>query len=322
MATHPDFPSTQLDANRHIERITNNLRSEIQQSPTLAAYFRGTLKHFDDTDQLGKVCPKVASFPDGQRKGWTSFYLDLSESASPERLIGGLKSLQPEILLFLRKLQKVTITVHEGQADPWSARFEKRAGEDAEKPTIIFHNGKELLYIVKRNGDNGFKLVNNSSGRTFQAETALAFPVPDREPSAALWPASQRSARTLSNANGTVACSTNWYAWPYFLPPTTRPVDDLQLFWEIAIEELSAMTVLRSWAGTMRRPSDVLRPAISPPEGSELWFATESDDRRRGSELYMDQDPPTSLSAAALFGDDRERYPFLHPDYLRAGGGT
>jgi hypothetical protein len=45
----------------------------------------------------------------------------------------------------------------------------------------------------------------------------------------------------------------------------------------------------------------VFEQAFSPPKGSELWFATEHDDRLQGSRLYIDEDTVTSLSATTFF---------------------
>jgi hypothetical protein len=58
--------------------------------------------------------------------------------------------------------------------------------------------------------------------------------------------------------------------------------------------------------------------SFSPPDNSEVWFATEQGRRSLGSKLYVDEDPVTDSSAASFFKNDRDRYPFLHNDYLTA----
>jgi hypothetical protein len=50
--------------------------------------------------------------------------------------------------------------------------------------------------------------------------------------------------------------------------------------------------------------------------GSELWFACENDGRFRGHQLYMDSGDPHA--ACKVFANHRNRFKFLHKDYLSA----
>lgn len=55
-----------------------------------------------------------------------------------------------------------------------------------------------------------------------------------------------------------------------------------------------------------------------PPEKAKFWFVAEDGTNLQGSELYIDADPTSSLSASSFFKDARHNYPFLHLDYLAA----
>ncbi|KAI9925744.1 hypothetical protein MW887_005550 [Aspergillus wentii] len=54
----------------------------------------------------------------------------------------------------------------------------------------------------------------------------------------------------------------------------------------------------------------------TPPIGSQLWFVDEKRHPRRGPELYIDGEGGGSSSPAARFLSNRDRFAFLHPDYL------
>lgn len=52
-------------------------------------------------------------------------------------------------------------------------------------------------------------------------------------------------------------------------------------------------------------------------EEASIWLATESDTRRRGEVLYID-DELEPLSATRILSDKRDEFEFIHPDYLDA----
>lgn len=52
-------------------------------------------------------------------------------------------------------------------------------------------------------------------------------------------------------------------------------------------------------------------------DGKPLWFATEFDSRAPGSEVYLDDDRVTH-PASKYFSSNRQKFQFIHPDYLQA----
>jgi len=56
----------------------------------------------------------------------------------------------------------------------------------------------------------------------------------------------------------------------------------------------------------------------TPPSNARFWFAVEDGRHFQGSEVYVDADPPSSLSASIFFTNSRQKYPFLHPHCMTA----
>lgn len=54
----------------------------------------------------------------------------------------------------------------------------------------------------------------------------------------------------------------------------------------------------------------------SNTRGLDLWYASENDGRFRGAQIYMDSDEP--YAASRLLGNHRDRFHFLHSDYISA----
>ncbi|KAH7399670.1 hypothetical protein BKA66DRAFT_437202 [Pyrenochaeta sp. MPI-SDFR-AT-0127] len=64
---------------------------------------------FDKHARLGMIAPVWADFPERIRSGKTSVLLQLSADYDPEELEHDLKSLDPRLLLFLRKLKQIDV---------------------------------------------------------------------------------------------------------------------------------------------------------------------------------------------------------------------
>jgi len=51
------------------------------------------------------------NFPGGIRKGYTSFHMQLSPGADNDNLAKDLRSLQPSLLIFLRRLRRIDVKI-------------------------------------------------------------------------------------------------------------------------------------------------------------------------------------------------------------------
>jgi hypothetical protein len=69
---------------------------------------------FDKKQRLGMIASiwvPPENFPGGIRKGYTSFHMQLSPGADNDNLAKDLRSLQPSLLIFLRRLRRIDVKI-------------------------------------------------------------------------------------------------------------------------------------------------------------------------------------------------------------------
>lgn len=133
---------------------------------------------FDKSALLGMIAPVWSNLPVPSRHGWTTFYLRLSEGCEKDALMKEINSLDPRMLIFLRKLRCINITI-EAENGRVTRRALSRLPDDNELggTTIkLRHDNEMMRYIVTRhrvqNLPNEEKRAN-----IHESEILLAFPI-------------------------------------------------------------------------------------------------------------------------------------------------
>lgn len=90
---------------------------------------------FDKHQAFGMIAPVWAEFPATVKPNLTSFFLKLAEKCDQDDLIEDLKSFDPHLLLFLRRIRKVELQVLEAKDRKWSQSLCKTTKSD-QKYTI------------------------------------------------------------------------------------------------------------------------------------------------------------------------------------------
>jgi hypothetical protein len=106
--------------------------------------------------------------------GFTSLYLQLSESYNRKRLIEELRSLDARLLIFLRRVRCLSVCISEPWSRTWKAGFEKvEIGGDMVR---LVENGKECEYIVTRHKVENMPFESKRLG-VKASEIILGFPI-------------------------------------------------------------------------------------------------------------------------------------------------
>lgn len=140
---------------------------------------------FDKNQQLGMIAPIWVSpeaFPGGIRYGYTSFHMQLSASANKQNLMEEIHSLQPTLLIFLRRLRRVDIKITglPGWNLETTLSRKDESGVDTKISTLSQGN-KSLRYLIIK------KIVPDlppepSRPGISKTEVVLAFPFDRGEP--------------------------------------------------------------------------------------------------------------------------------------------
>lgn len=137
------------------------------------------------------IAPIWEQFPEPSLPGYTSILLQFSRDYDPEELIAEIKSLDPRILIFLRKLRHVNLTVFDKRSNIWRStlrRHDVPFGNDGDNIINLWHNAecsslKNINFLVEG------LLPDPKRPSTTQSEILLAFPIAqDGEP----WITSQK----------------------------------------------------------------------------------------------------------------------------------
>lgn len=133
---------------------------------------------FDKKETLGMIAPIWEQFPEPPFCGQTSILLQLSKDYDPEELIAEIKSLDPRLLIFLRKLRQVNLMVLE-KSEIWRStlrRHDVPFGNDGDHLIELWNNAecsslKSIIFPVNRLPPDP-KRPGSS-----QSEILLAFPI-------------------------------------------------------------------------------------------------------------------------------------------------
>lgn len=142
---------------------------------------------FDKKTPLGMIAPIWEKFPEPALEGHTSIILQLSPDYDPGELVAEIQTLDPRLLVFLRKLKKVNLMTSHMEGAIWSSHLylqDKTFGE-GERDNIVtlwYNSEMSSLKVTK------FTVLEipPSSKRPGikQSDILFAFPISDkREPS-------------------------------------------------------------------------------------------------------------------------------------------
>ncbi|KAL1632852.1 hypothetical protein SLS56_003342 [Neofusicoccum ribis] len=130
---------------------------------------------FDKRATLGMVTPIWDAFPVNTRPGYTEFYLQLSEDTDVEGIKKELLSLQPSLLLFLRRLRNINIDA------PGHPRISLSCAQTS-AGRVLSCNGKSTEYIVHQHPLSNMPREERRPGIA-STRILLAFPMnKDHEP--------------------------------------------------------------------------------------------------------------------------------------------
>ncbi|KIX05483.1 uncharacterized protein Z518_06355 [Rhinocladiella mackenziei CBS 650.93] len=103
---------------------------------------------FDKRQVLGMVAPIWEIFPEPTTPSMTSTLLQLSPEYDEKQLISDLKTFDSRMLMFLRRLNKVKITVYEA-ASTWETTLSKRMCSSRNETAIeLIQDDKSMRYLV------------------------------------------------------------------------------------------------------------------------------------------------------------------------------
>lgn len=133
---------------------------------------------FDKTKPLGMIAPIWDDFPAPVKPGFTSFYLQLSESYNRRGLLDELRSLDSRLLIFLRRLRSITVSISEPLRKTWKSSFSRaEIGKDLIR---LVENNKACDYIVTRHQVANMPQESKRQGVS-SSEIILSFPITEEK---------------------------------------------------------------------------------------------------------------------------------------------
>lgn len=133
---------------------------------------------FDKHAKLGMIAPIWAPFPYQPKAGYTSMYLQLAEDCDTSELVNDVKSFDPRLLIFLRKLREINITVQETPFPIWKTTLRCQDVETTE--------GNELISLLQDEDSRSYKIIRHPISDLppepkrpdcHESEILLAFPL-------------------------------------------------------------------------------------------------------------------------------------------------
>jgi hypothetical protein len=133
---------------------------------------------FDKKEPLGMITPHWCPFPGRKTQGYTSFYMQLSAGYDKEELIHDINSLDPRMLIFLRRLREININVI--QNNKISKTRLTRTDEEISQGRItkLNQDGVSLRYYLNIHPVNSLPKERKRPNCS-QSEIAIAFPLTD-----------------------------------------------------------------------------------------------------------------------------------------------
>lgn len=134
---------------------------------------------FDKRERLGMIAPIWDKLPGEKRAGWTSLYIQLEKSYSPDDMVSELKCLDPRLLIFLRRLRTIDITIAGPGKEVWTRSLRRRENDlnfDGIQAIQLMQNSDFINYIITRHKISGLREERKRPGIS-DSEAMLAFPI-------------------------------------------------------------------------------------------------------------------------------------------------
>jgi hypothetical protein len=133
---------------------------------------------FDKYAKLGMIAPIWTPFPYQPKAGYTSMYLQLAEDCNTSELVNDVKSLDPRLLIFLRKLREINITVQQMPFAMWKTtlRCQDVEAKEGEELVSLLQNGDSRSYKIIRHPISGLP-PEPKRPDCHESEILLAFPL-------------------------------------------------------------------------------------------------------------------------------------------------
>ncbi|EXJ77094.1 hypothetical protein A1O3_10252 [Capronia epimyces CBS 606.96] len=130
---------------------------------------------FDKRQVLGMIAPIWEPFPGPSEPSMTSILLQLSPDYQEKGLLSDLKQFDPRMLMFLRRLKRVKIIIHEGGA-PWETTLSKNIGISHQETSVeLTQDDKTMRYLVSSYTARSLAPEPKRPGAT-ESQIMLAFP--------------------------------------------------------------------------------------------------------------------------------------------------
>ncbi|KAI1451148.1 hypothetical protein F5Y02DRAFT_18390 [Annulohypoxylon stygium] len=134
---------------------------------------------FDKTEPFGMIAPRWAEFPGPTSPEETSFYLKLSKSYNEDELVDQLRTFDPTLLMFLKRLKRVTLRVLGRAEQSWEETILKtNAHENGSSLTILKMNNNQLRYLTFDYLVENLP-VESKRPQSSYSKIVLAFPLTD-----------------------------------------------------------------------------------------------------------------------------------------------
>jgi len=134
---------------------------------------------FDRKEFLGVVTPIWADFPESTQPGYTSIFLQLSESFEEETLVQELLTFDTNILIFLRRIAEINIRVNRQDEQVWEKKIEKTENwQGTDRLTLLKVGEHSLQYLIRSHVIKDLPKERKRPNWT-QTKILLAFPILD-----------------------------------------------------------------------------------------------------------------------------------------------
>ena len=139
---------------------------------------------FDRRSILGMIVPIIEPFPPEERKvGQTQTYLGIKGIRNYSEIKSELENLELEILIFLRKICRLSISTPDLECEFRIRRLDNDVDFDGKETAILTTSKENKIrkhrYIVVRRIEKDLESDERREGIT-ETETVLAFPIDDK----------------------------------------------------------------------------------------------------------------------------------------------
>jgi hypothetical protein len=137
-------------------------------------------RHFsfklDRNQELGMIAPLWNDFPKEPIPGYTSFYLKLAADYDEAELVRDIRSLDSNLLIFLRRIREINLRITTSDDYTWSARLTRNDTWDGKNLfTVLSRGDSATRYLVRKH-----VVIHNTPEKKrpscSESEMLLAFP--------------------------------------------------------------------------------------------------------------------------------------------------